>query len=209
MSKSKPLVYSAVSLALACVLSMVKLIDMPLGGAVTLCSMLFVCLPGYLFGLGYGFMTSIAYGILQFVFNGYVVSVPQVLCDYLFAFGALGLSGFFRKGRFALPIGYTVGVLGRFFFSFLSGVLFFGQYAADYGMTAVPYSFLYNGAYIGLEGFLTLLILFAPAALKGLERVKVDAESSVNERRSVKSAKADQTAGNVSLSEREVDSPTE
>ena len=43
---TKQLVFSAAAMALAMVTSEIKLIDMPMGGSVTLCSMLFICLIG-------------------------------------------------------------------------------------------------------------------------------------------------------------------
>ena len=63
-----------------------------------------------------------------------------MLVDYIFAFGALGLSGLFSKSKNGLVKGYIAGVLGRYFFAFLSGMIFFGAYAADYGMSAPVYS---------------------------------------------------------------------
>lgn len=172
MSKTKPLVFSAVSIALALVLSMVKIIHMPLGGSITLCSMLFACLPGYLYGPLYGICASLSYGLLQFVFNGYVVSIPQVICDYFLAFGALGLSFIFRKLKNGLIYGYLTALIGRFIFSFISGVVFFGMYAQDYNMSAVIYSLLYNGAYILGEGVITLVILMIPAVKNVINRLK-------------------------------------
>lgn len=172
MSKAKPLVYSAVSIALALVLSMVKIIHMPLGGSITLCSMLFVCLPGFFYGPLYGITAAFAYGTLQFIFNGYVVSIPQVICDYFLAFTALGFGCIFRNTKYGLMIDYLVGILGRFFFSFLSGVIFYGMYAQDYNMSAVVYSLLYNGAYILGEGVITIIILLIPAVRNGLIRIK-------------------------------------
>lgn len=172
MFKAKPLVYSAVSVALALVLSMIKIIHMPLGGSITLCSMLFVCIPGFLYGPVYGFCASIAYGIMQFIFNGYVVSIPQVICDYLLAFSALGLCCIVRNVKNGLVFGYVIGVFGRFIFSFISGVIFYGMYAQDYNMSAVIYSLLYNGAYIFGEGILTIVLLMIPAVRNSLYRIK-------------------------------------
>lgn len=172
MSKTKQLVFSAVSVALALILSMVKIIHMPLGGSATLCSMLFAALPGYLFGPFYGLSSSFAYGLLQFIFNGYVVSIPQVICDYFLAFTALGLSFIFRNYKNGLIYGYLTGVLGRFVFSFISGVVFFGMYASEYNMSAVLYSLLYNGGYILGEGIITLGLLMIPAVKNTLNRIK-------------------------------------
>ena len=75
---------------------------------------------------------------------------------------ALGLSGIFSKSKTGLVKGYAIGVLGRYFFSFLSGMIFFGTYAADYGMSAPVYSLVYNGLYLGAEALITIVILMLP-----------------------------------------------
>lgn len=169
---TKQLVFSAMAMALAMVTSMLKIIDMPMGGSVTLFSMLFICLIGYWYGLKGGLMTAIAYGFLQLIIDPYIISIPQMLTDYIFAFGALGLSGLFSKSKYGLIKGYIVGVLGRYFFTFLSGMIFFGSYAASYNMTAPVYSLVYNGAYLGLEAVITLVLIGIPPVTNGLAKVK-------------------------------------
>lgn len=169
---TKQLVFSSMAMALAMVTSMIKLVDMPMGGSVTLFSMFFICLIGYWYGLKGGLMTAVAYGFLQLIVDPYIISIPQMLTDYIFAFGALGLSGIFSKSRYGLLKGYVAGVLGRYFFTFLSGMIFFGSYASGYHMSAPVYSLIYNGSYIGLEALLTLMIVSLPPVKKGLERVK-------------------------------------
>ena len=96
---AKQLAFSAMAIALATVASMIKLIHLPMGGSVTLLSMFFVTLIGYWYGLGAGLTTGVAYGILQLVIDPYIISVPQMLVDYVFAFGALGLAGLFWKNK--------------------------------------------------------------------------------------------------------------
>ncbi|MDO4285667.1 MAG: energy-coupled thiamine transporter ThiT [Eubacteriales bacterium] len=169
---TRRLVFSAMAIALALVTSFIKFIHMPMGGSVTLFSMLFICLIGYWYGLRTGLMAAIAYGFLQLIIDPYIISVPQMLVDYIFAFGALGLSGLFSNARHGLIKGYLVGVLGRYFFAFLSGMIFFGSYAADYNMAAPVYSLVYNGAYIGLEALFTLILIAIPAIDKALVRIK-------------------------------------
>ncbi len=172
MSKNvKMLTFSAICIALATVTNMVKLIHLPMGGSVTLCSMLFACLPGYFYGWKTGLISTVAYGILQFVTGPYIVYPLQVIVDYPLAFGALGLSGFFAEKKFGLQTGYAVGCLGRWLFSFLSGWLFFGEYAPD-GWAPVVYSAVYNIAYIGLEMVITLVIISLPPVNKALQKVK-------------------------------------
>ena len=136
---TRQLVFSAMAIAAAMVTSFIKLFDLPMGGSVTLLSMLFICLIGYWYGLRAGLMTAIAYGFLQLISDPYIISLPQMLVDYIFAFGALGLSGVFSNSKNGLIKGYLLGVLGRYFFAFLSGLIFFGVYAADYNMSAPVY----------------------------------------------------------------------
>ena len=62
---TKQLVYSAVAIALAVVCSMIKLFDMPMGGSVTLLSMLFIVLIAYWYGPYVGILTAVAYGLVR------------------------------------------------------------------------------------------------------------------------------------------------
>ena len=61
--------------------------------------MLFICLIGYWYGVRAGIMTGLAYGILQFIQEPYVLSLFQVCCDYVLAFAGLGLAGLFSKSK--------------------------------------------------------------------------------------------------------------
>ncbi|MEZ3486680.1 MAG: energy-coupled thiamine transporter ThiT [Lachnospiraceae bacterium] len=170
-SAVKKLVFSAMGIALAMVTSYIKVWEMPMGGSVTLLSMLFISLIGYWFGARYGILTGAAFGILQFIIDPYMVSLPQVILDYPLAFGALGLSGFFSNRKYGLQIGYVAGVFGRFIFSTLSGVVFFAAYAPE-GMNPWVYSSLYQGSYLGAEGIITLAVLSLPPMAKALDRIK-------------------------------------
>ena len=174
---TKKLVYSALGIALALVTSYIKLWEMPMGGSVTLLSMLFICLIGYWFGLKYGLIAGIAFGLLQFVIDPYMISVPQVILDYPLAFGALGLSGLFCDKRFGLQIGYVLGVIGRFVCSTLSGVIFFADYAPE-GMNPWVYSIAYQGSYLGVELLLTLIVISIPPVAKALSLVKGQAKEA-------------------------------
>ena len=174
--KTKELAFCSVALALAYITStFIKLVHMPMGGSITLFSMLFVCLIGYWYGLRTGLMTAVAYGLLQLVTNPWIISLPQLLFDYILAFGALGLSGLFANSKNGLIKGYLAGVGGRLLFSFISGMAFFASSAAEYGMSAPLYSLLYNGAYIGGEALLTLAVLLLPPVSNALKRIKSEA----------------------------------
>ena len=169
---AKQLTFSAMAIALAMVTSMLKLWNMPMGGSVTLFSMLFITLIGNWYGLGVGLTTGLAYGILQLVIDPYIISFPQMLLDYIFAFGALGLSGVFSKSKHGLIKGYLLAILGRFLFSTLSGFIFFPTFMPEFFDNALLYSVCYNGAYIGAEAVLTLLLISLPAVSRALNHVK-------------------------------------
>ena len=170
--KAKHLVFAAAAMALAMITSFLKLFEAPMGGSVTLFSMLFICCIGYWYGLRTGIMTGVAYGLLQLISDPYIISLPQMITDYLLAFGALGLSGIFCNKKNGLIKGYIVGVLGRYFFAFLSGLIFFGMYAEGTGMSAPVYSLAYNGSYLGCEAAITLIVLAIPAVNKAFAQVK-------------------------------------
>lgn len=171
---TKQLVYSAAAMALAMVCSMIKFANLPFGGSVTLFSMLFIVLIGYWYGPYVGLMTAAAYGLLQFVMEPIFYTLPQMLLDYPLAFGALGLAGFFSKKKYGLQIGYIAGVLGRYVFSVISGVVFFGSYAPE-GTPALVYSLGYNASYLVPEALFTLIILMLPPVSKALAHVKKQA----------------------------------
>lgn len=168
---TKQLVYSAVAIALAIVCSMIKFSSLPMGGSITLFSMLFIVLIGYWYGPSGGIMTAVAYGLLQFVLEPIFYTLPQMLIDYPLAFGALGLAGFFHKKKFGLQIGYIVGVIGRYVFAVISGYVFFGAYAPE-GTPAIVYSLTYNATYIVPEAIVTLILISIPAVSKALSVVK-------------------------------------
>lgn len=173
---AKQLAFCAVAIALGMVTSMIKLYSFPFGGSVTLLSMLFICLPGYFYGPVLGILTGVGYGILQFIIEPYFYFPLQVIVDYGLAFGALGLSGFFANAKHGLIKGYLLGVFGRYVFAVISGWLFFGEYAWE-GWNALPYSLAYNGAYIGTEAVVTVIVLLIPAVAKGLTQIKIQANN--------------------------------
>lgn len=173
---TRQLMFSAMAMALATVTSMIKLFDAPMGGSVTLCSMLFIVLIGYWYGPKVGILTGVAYGILQLVIDPYILSLPQMLVDYPLAFGALGISGFFSNSRGGLQKGYLLGIFGRFVFAFLSGYIFFYYYAWE-GWNPAAYSAVYNLSYIGIEGAITLVLISLPpmqSALRSIKKLALD-----------------------------------
>lgn len=168
--KVKELSFAAVAMTLAVVTCFFTVYKFPFGGSITLFSMFFICLIGYLYGPKVGVMTGISYGLLQLMLEPYIVHPVQMFLDYPIAFGCLGLSGIFTNSKFGLIKGYTVGVIGRFICHVISGVIFFSVDAGS--QNVVIYSLIYNAGYIVPEAVLTIVVMFIPAVRNGLSEVK-------------------------------------
>ena len=171
---TKQLVFCAMALALAFITSYIKIFNMPWGGSVTLCSMLFIVLVGNWYGPKAGVLVGLVFGILQFIQEPYVLSFFQVCCDYILAFAALGVAGFFAKNRNGLVTGYIVAVIARGAFHALGGYLYWMDYMPENFPKALTslYPILYNYSYLLAEGVITVIIISIPAVAKGLKRVK-------------------------------------
>ena len=173
---TQQLVTCAVALALAYVTSYIKIFKLPFGGSVTLFSMLFIVLIGYWYGIKVGILTGLVYGIFQFLQEPYVLSFFQVCCDYILAFGAMGLSGLFTKSRkHGLLKAYILAILARGAFHALGGYLYWMDYMPDNfpkSLTAL-YPIIYNYSYILLEGVLTIVVISIPAVSSALGRIRI------------------------------------
>ena len=171
---AKQLVFCGMAIALAFLTSYLKVFEMPWGGSVTLCSMLFIVLVGNWYGPKTGLLVGFAYGLLQFLQEPYVLSFFQVCCDYILAFAALGTAGFFAKSRYGLVKGYIVAVIARGAFHALGGYLYWMSYMPDNFPQSLKsiYPIAYNYSYILAEGAITLVIISIPAVAKGLNRIR-------------------------------------
>ncbi|MGI6299251.1 MAG: energy-coupled thiamine transporter ThiT [Saccharofermentanales bacterium] len=165
------------AIALASVLSLIKLFDMPQGGSVTVASMLPILFCALTFGPVWGLGIAAVYGVLQFVISPYAAHWASIFLDYPLAFGLLGLAGFFaapasrrldernvlRRLSMVKPanivIGVIVGMLGRTVSHVLSGVIFYASYAEGTGLNPWMYSLVYNGSYMLPEAIITLVVL--------------------------------------------------
>ena len=174
---TKQLVFCAMAIALAFLTSYIRIFRLPWGGSVTLCSMLFIVLVANWYGVKTGMLVGLAYGILQFIQEPYVLSFFQVCCDYILAFAALGVAGFFAKSKGGLIKGYVVAVLARGAFHALGGYLYWMSYMPDNFPAALKsvYPIVYNYSYLLAEGIITLIIISVPSVAKGLARVKQSA----------------------------------
>lgn len=164
--KTRRMVITAIMLAVAAVLSMIKVVQMPLGGSVTLLSMLPIALVSIMYGKRWGFVTAFLYSLIQLFLDlgavmGWglspIVLIGCILFDYLLAYTALGISGLFsNKGVKGICLGVFLALLTRFVCHFISGVLLFSSWCPE-GWNCAVYSICYNGAYMLPEMVCTMI----------------------------------------------------
>lgn len=165
---TKMVVYAGLSIAISFVLSYLRLYRWPQGGSITPASMLPLFVFAYFFGVRAGITAGTAFGLLHLVQGPFIVHWAQLLLDYVLAYAALGVAGYFGE---SLHKGIIAGGFLRFFFSFLSGVIFFGEYAPE-GMNPILYSLLVNLLIIGTETIICLVVSFIPQVNSALEKLK-------------------------------------
>lgn len=176
---TKQLVFCAMAMALAFVTSYMKIFRMPWGGSITLCSMFFIVLIANWYGVKAGISVGLAYSILQFIQEPYVLSFFQVCCDYFLAFAALGAAGFFAKSSHGLVKGYIAAVIARGAFHALGGYLYWMDYMPDNFPQSLKsiYPIAYNYSYLLAEALITVIVISIPAVARALEQVKKTAVS--------------------------------
>ena len=157
MSKVRRMTECGVAIALAVVLSFISLWRMPQGGSVSLVMVPLIVIA-FRHGAVWGMLTGAAYSIVALMIDGAIYHPLSVILDYIFAFGALGLSGFFGTDLKGIVAGCIVGVGGRFICSFLSGWLIFASYAPE-GQSPFLYSLVYQASYLIPELILTTLVM--------------------------------------------------
>lgn len=168
---TRQLVFGALCIAVAFALSFFKFFEMPNGGSITPASMLPIMIFAYVYGTPKGLIVGLAYGLLQMLQSLYVVHWVQFILDYMLAFMAISLAGLFKKN--ILP-GIIAAGASRFVFAFLSGFVFFGQYAPE-GQSAFAYSLSYNIGYMGPEIAICFVVALIPAIQKTIESLKSQA----------------------------------
>ena len=161
----RALTYGALCMAMSFVLSYIKLWSMPLGGSVTLASMLPLLWYSNKFGVRNGLIAGAAYGILQLIQKPEIYHWVQVLLDYPLAFMMLGLAGSVKN----LQLGSIIGVAGRWVCHILSGAIFFAEWVPEGWSNAWVYSAAYNGAYLLVDLIICLVLSFVLA--KALDRI--------------------------------------
>lgn len=162
---ARRLSYAAMCIAIAFVLSCIKLFRMPQGGSVTPAAMLPLIMFALACGPVQGLTVGCAFGLLQLIEDPYVIHPIQLLCDYPLAYGAMALCCLAclipeEKSYFRLPVAVLLGYFARLVMAVISGVVFFAEYAGD--QNAFVYSVVYNIGYLMPEMAIALVISLIP-----------------------------------------------
>lgn len=160
----RALTEGAILIALAFVLSFVKLYQLPNGGSLTpaMFPILFYALR---WGTERGLIAGFVFGLLQLLFDGaYAWGWQSMVLDYLLAFAPLGLAGIFRGKSWGIFPGTLLGCTGRFVIHYISGITIYRIIQP----TSIPglgtfdnphlYSLAYNASYMLPNMLLALLL---------------------------------------------------
>ena len=132
----------AIMVALAQILSYLKLMELPNGGS----------------------LTPAMFGPLPLVFDrAYAWRWQSMLLDYLVAFAPLALAGLFRGKKWGIFAGTIVGCAGRFLVHYISGVTIYKILVPTAFMqwtftSPELYSIVYNGSYMLPNTIIALVI---------------------------------------------------
>lgn len=145
-----------IALSLATILHLLKIVDLPNGaGSINLGSMVPILIIAFMYGPEIGMLTGFLFGVIYLIISPYILHPIQVLFDYPLPFMAVGIAGYFKNKKI---LGSFVGMFIRFIFHFISGFLFFGQFAPD-GWSPMVYSLFANGLVVGGNLIVILVII--------------------------------------------------
>ena len=153
----------SIALALSTILNIFKIYRFPQGGSITLGCMVPILIITFAYGKEVGFLTGFLYGLINLLTDPYIIHPIQMLFDYPLPSMAMGLAGFFRNRKY---LGVFVAFFSKFLCHFISGVVFFGQYAPA-NMGSVLYSIVVNLPLVAGEMVICMVIL----KLLPLERI--------------------------------------
>lgn len=174
---TKALVESSIMIALGTVLSILKLVEMPYGGSVTLASMLPIVIVAYRHGTKMGMGAGVVFAVIQQLlglknlsyFTTWQSVVAVILLDYMLAFAAVGLGGIFRgrltfDGESARERQYTELSLGmltvcliRYIFHTVAGATVWVGLSIP-TEAALIYSIGYNATYMIPETVISVAV---------------------------------------------------
>ncbi len=167
VSLAQKITESGLMIALATILSIIKLIDLPYGGSITFASMLPVMIIAYRYGNLWGVFTGFTYGIIQAILGSASLSyttswqaaVAIIMLDYLLAFAAAGIAGCFKNAKTksaAFGMGALIACILRYAFHVVSGCTVWAGLSIPTA-DALTFSLVYNATYMIPETIVTVV----------------------------------------------------
>ena len=148
--KTKKMIVSSLLIAIATILSFLKIFELPFGGTITIASMMPIVIISYLYGMKWGLFSAFTYSLIQLIcgIGTGIVSkmflpgeeqmllwqaISICILDYLFAYLALGLGGIL-KGKLKsstkeIILGSIIATTTCWLMHTLSGFIFYGSWA--------------------------------------------------------------------------------
>ena len=158
-TKIKMLTESAIMIAIATVLSILKIAELPYGGSVTIASALPIIIIAYRYGLKTGLFAGTVHAALQLILGlsalSYATSwqsvVALIMLDYIIAFAVTGFAGIFKKiiknQAYALIAGALLISVLRYICHVISGATVWAGISIPTA-AALAYSLVYNATYM-------------------------------------------------------------
>jgi thiamine transporter len=171
-SNLKRLALCAIMIALATVLSIFPTIKAPLGGSITIASMVPIMLVSFVYGPKWGVPVAVGYSVVQLLLDLAAVAswgltpavfVGCLIIDYIIAFSVLCVCGFFTLKKTTLVrviLGTLTAGMLRYLAHFVSGYLFFGEWAEE-GFSPFTWAIVYNGAYMIPDIAICIVVMIA------------------------------------------------
>lgn len=155
---SLKLTESAMMIALATILSLIKLAELPYGGSITAASMLPLLVIAQRYGVIWGLFTGCVHGVIQLLLDtstlsyvtGWASVVAVIVLDYILAFALTGLGGITRKMKnstYAAVLGAFVLCAARYACHVVAGATVWAGLSIPTS-AALSYSFIYNATYM-------------------------------------------------------------
>ncbi len=181
--------FCGIMTALASALSMIPVIKLPLGGSITLLSMLPIVSVSVYFGIKWGLVSGFVFSLIQLIFGiafdgllGWGLSGAQlagcIALDYFAAFTVLGLAGVFGKKSSLSPVyGTALAMFLRFVMHVLSGVIIFANFeqfelfGKAFAGQPLLYSVCYNGFFMLPETVLTCIAVYFLSKTRFFEKI--------------------------------------
>ena len=168
---------SAVLIALSLALMPIEIPGPAFGGDIDLV-MIPLFILAYRNGPAYGIGGGAVFGLLKCIIGGGIGwGLPSILLDYVLAYAAVGVAGFFKGKYWAIELSTLVGCIARFAIHFISGVTIYmitvpTEVAGLTFANPVLYSIVYNALYMLPNTIIAIIVMcLLRYPIKKLEKI--------------------------------------